>query len=78
MSTRCGQIDPDGNIGQSAPPAFFSAAIGDPAFILHFIEHHDTLNFPSIPDSLRDHTPLIRDPSLEPTRDTWTPDVVDV
>lgn len=72
-------IDPDGNIGQSAPPAFFSAAIGDPAFILHFIEHHGTLNFPSIPDSLRDHTPLHYAIHLWNDFAThFPPDVVDV
>lgn len=40
------------------PTAFFKDVIGaaNATFMLHIVEHLDV--FPSLPDSLRDHTPL--------------------
>jgi triacylglycerol lipase len=52
-------IDREGHIGRVGPSSgFFSDVIGDPAFVLHILTRFQALGLPSLPDALRDHTPL--------------------
>ena len=53
-------IDPAGAVHRAVagPIRFFSAVIGQPAFMLHLMTHLEAFRLPSLPDALRDHTPL--------------------
>ena len=51
-------IGPDGTVSGTAPRRFFQDVIGQPSFMFHLMQNIGTLGFPSLPDSLRDHTPL--------------------
>jgi hypothetical protein len=54
-------IDRPGTINQGpVPGGFFQDVIGsaNASFMLHLVQHLGTLGFPSLPDALRDHTPL--------------------
>jgi hypothetical protein len=54
-------IDPAGTIGGAGPavmPRFFTDVIGHASFMLHLMRNIEVLGFPSLPDGLRDHTPL--------------------
>jgi hypothetical protein len=55
-------IDRNGRIaeGGPSPAGFFSDVVGaaNASFVLHLMEHLETMGLPALPDALRDHTPL--------------------